>query len=205
MMLDVYIEGKRIRFINSYAPVTRSDTNSFFKDLYQHLLEPLPHVLLGVFNSAVDSQRDVRGPGQGGSTYHAKELVKILRHLSLTEVWDEVCVQRVRDRILESLENVRSLTPHVWDTLKEGWKKLLKEEGRDRKRRLSARMGEILRRMRIVNEAESLTSCTREYLETLQATYTHLLQLKTQRPAKDPGPPDSSTDPGLRTCTGMVA
>ncbi|KAH6945318.1 hypothetical protein HPB50_007872 [Hyalomma asiaticum] len=250
IMLDVYIEGKRVRFINLYAPVTRSDTNSFFKDLHQFLLEPLPHVLLGDFNCVVDSQRDVRGPGQGSSTYQAKELVKILRHLSLTHVWvhlhndhfgptrlsktsasridrtylpdcllasvvecevvdlpgnlsgksdhlplattvrgspgfsnrnlgwrldpsllhDEVCVQRVRDSIRESLENVPSLTPHVWDTLKEGWKKLLQEEGRDRKRRLSAQMGEILRRMRIVKEAESLTSCTREYLETLQVT-----------------------------------
>ncbi|KAH6940854.1 hypothetical protein HPB50_009081 [Hyalomma asiaticum] len=278
IMLDVYIEGKRVRFINLYAPVTRSDTNSFFKDLHQLLLEPLPHVLLGDFNCVVDSQRDVRGPGQGSSTYQAKELVKILRHLSLTDVWvhlhndhfgptrlsktsasridrtylpdyllasvvecevvdlpgnlsgksdhlplattvrgspgfssrnlgwrldpsllhDEVCVQRVRDKIRESLENVPSLTPHVWDTLKEGWKKLLQEEGRDRKRRLSAQMGEILRRMRIVKEAESLTSCTREYLETLQVTYSHLLQLKTRRPAKEPDPPDSSTDPGSR-------
>ncbi|KAH6933864.1 hypothetical protein HPB50_018619 [Hyalomma asiaticum] len=278
IMLDVYIEGKRVRFINLYAPVTRSDTNSFFKDLHQLLLEPLPHVLLSDFNCVVDSQRDVRGPGQGSSTYQAKELVKILRHLSLTDVWvhlhndhfgptrlsktsasridrtylpdyllasvvecevvdlpgnlsgksdhlplattvrgspgfssrnlgwrldpsqlhDEVCVQRVRGSIQESLENVPSLTPHVWDTLKEGWKMLLQEEGRDRKRRLSAQMGEILRRMRIVKEAESLTSCTREYLETLQVTYTHLLQLKTRRPAKEPDPPDSSTDPGSR-------
>ncbi|KAH6933681.1 hypothetical protein HPB50_017519 [Hyalomma asiaticum] len=241
-MFDVYIEGKRVHFISLYAPVTRSDTNSFLKDLHELLLEPLLHVLLGDFNCVVDSQRDCQGPGQGSSTYQAKELVKILRHLSLTDVWvhlpndhfgptrlsktgasridrtylpdyllasvlecevvdlpgnlsgksdhlplattvrgspgfsshnlgwrhdpsllhDEVCVQRVRDRIRESLENVPSFTPHVWDILKEGWKKLLQEEGRDRKRRLSAQMGEILRRMRIVKEAESLTSCTRE-------------------------------------------
>ncbi|KAH6937097.1 hypothetical protein HPB50_025533 [Hyalomma asiaticum] len=273
IMLDVYIEGKRVRFINLYAPL---------RDLHQLLLEPLPHVLLGDFNCVVDSQRDVRGPGQGSSTYQAKELVKVLRHLSLTDVWvhlhndhfgptrlsktsasridrtylpdyllasvvecevvdlpgnlsgksdhlplattvrgspgfsshnlgwrldpsllhDEVCVQRVRDRIRESLENVPSLTPHVWDTLKERWKKLLQEEGRDRKRRLSAQMGEILRRMRIVKEAESLTSCTREYLETLQVTYTHLLQLKTRRPGKEPDPPGSSTDPGSRDVYG---
>ncbi|KAH6932863.1 hypothetical protein HPB50_010423 [Hyalomma asiaticum] len=63
IMLDIYIEGKRVRFVNLYAPVTRSDTNSFFKDLHQLLLEPLPHVLLGDFNCVVDSQRDVRGPG----------------------------------------------------------------------------------------------------------------------------------------------
>ncbi|KAH6925907.1 hypothetical protein HPB50_011836 [Hyalomma asiaticum] len=73
IMLDVYIEGRHEQF--------------FFKDLHHLLLEPLPHVLLGDFNCVVDSQRDVRGPGQGGSTYQAKELVKILRHLSLTDVW----------------------------------------------------------------------------------------------------------------------
>ncbi|KAH6924184.1 hypothetical protein HPB50_013465 [Hyalomma asiaticum] len=223
-----------------------------------------------------------RGPGQGGSTYQAKELVKILRHLSLTDVWvhlhndrfgptrlsktsasridrtylpdyllasvvecevvdlpgnlsgksdhlplattmrgspvfsnrnlgwrldpsllhDEDGVQRVRNRIRESLENVPSLTSHVRDTLREGWKKLLQEEDRNRKRRLSAQMGEHLRRMRIVKEAESLTSCSREYLETLQAIYTHILQLKTRRPAKEPDPPDSSTDSGLRDVYG---
>ncbi|KAH6920457.1 hypothetical protein HPB50_028555 [Hyalomma asiaticum] len=64
IMPDVYIEGKKVRSINSYAPVTRSDTNSFFKDLHQLLLERLPHVLLGDFNCVVDSQRDVRGPGR---------------------------------------------------------------------------------------------------------------------------------------------
>ncbi|KAH6942586.1 hypothetical protein HPB50_008243 [Hyalomma asiaticum] len=43
--------------------------------------------LLGDFNCVLDSQRDVRGPGQGGSTYHSKELSKRLRHLSLTDAW----------------------------------------------------------------------------------------------------------------------
>ncbi|KAH6919877.1 hypothetical protein HPB50_029134 [Hyalomma asiaticum] len=285
IMLDVYIEGRRVRFVDLYAPLTRSDTKSFSEDLGQLLLEPLPHVLLGDFNCVMDSQRYVSGPGQSGSTYQAKELVKILRHLSLTDVWvhlhndhfgptrlsktsasriartylpdyllisvvecevvdlpgnlsgksdqlplattvrgspgfssrnlgwrldpsllhDEVCVQCVRDGIRESLENVPSLTPHVWDKPKEGWKKLLQEEGRDRKRRLSAQMGEILRRMPIVKEAESLISCTREYLETLQATYTQLLQLKTRRRAKEPDPPDSSTDPGSRDVYGNGA
>ncbi|KAH6920338.1 hypothetical protein HPB50_028675 [Hyalomma asiaticum] len=137
----------------------------------------------------------VRGSPGFSSRYLGWRLDPSLLH-------DEVCVQRVRDRIRESLDNVPSLTPHVWDTLKEGCKKLLQEEGRDRKRRLSAQMGEILRRTRIVKEAESLTPCTREYLETLQATYTHLLQLKTGRPAKKPYPPDSSTDPGSRDVYG---
>ncbi|KAH7967944.1 hypothetical protein HPB52_004215 [Rhipicephalus sanguineus] len=230
LMLDVYIDGKKVRFVNLYAPVTRSNTNAFYKELHELLLEPLPHVLPGDFNCVVDSQRDVRGPGRGGSTYQAKELVKTLRHLNLTDTWvhlhgdhfaptrtskttasridrtylpdyllpavvscevlalpndlvgksdhlplattvrgspgprncniswrldptllqDEECVQRVRDRILESLGNAPQITPHAWDSLKESWKRLLQEEGRARKRRLSAQMDEILRRMRII-------------------------------------------------------
>ncbi|KAH7935062.1 hypothetical protein HPB52_003627 [Rhipicephalus sanguineus] len=86
-MLDTYVDGKRVRFTNVYAPVTRADTNSFFKELHASLAEPLPHVILGDFNCVVDSMRDIRGPGRGGSTYHAKELVKILRHLRLTDAW----------------------------------------------------------------------------------------------------------------------
>ncbi|KAH7961438.1 hypothetical protein HPB52_009056 [Rhipicephalus sanguineus] len=85
LFLDIYINGKRIRFAKLYAPATRSDTNSFFRDVHQLLLEPLPHVLLGDINCVVDSQRDVRGPGHGRSTYHAKVLVKTLRHLNLSD------------------------------------------------------------------------------------------------------------------------
>lgn len=74
IMVDVYVNQKKIRFVNVYAPVQRSDTNGFFKDLHPLLLEPLPHVLVGDFNCVVDSRRDRRGPGQCGSTYQAKEL-----------------------------------------------------------------------------------------------------------------------------------
>ncbi|KAH7943993.1 hypothetical protein HPB52_014170 [Rhipicephalus sanguineus] len=54
-----------------------TNTNNFFQDLHQSLSEPLPHVLLGDFNCVIDSQRDVRGPGRGRSTYQAKETVKV--------------------------------------------------------------------------------------------------------------------------------
>ncbi|KAH7963790.1 hypothetical protein HPB52_022900 [Rhipicephalus sanguineus] len=57
LMLHTYINGKRVPFVNLYAPVTRSDTNTFFKELHQLLLELLPHVLLGDFNCVVSSQR----------------------------------------------------------------------------------------------------------------------------------------------------
>ncbi|KAH7973261.1 hypothetical protein HPB52_023326 [Rhipicephalus sanguineus] len=87
LFLDVLLDGRRFRFVNVYAPATRSDTNHYFRELHDSLQEPVPYVLLGDFNCVVDSVRDVRGPGRGGSTYHARELVKLLRHLQLTDAW----------------------------------------------------------------------------------------------------------------------
>ncbi|KAH8009880.1 hypothetical protein HPB51_021678 [Rhipicephalus microplus] len=87
LMLDAYINGWRVRFVYIYAPVTRTDTNAFFRGLHDNLQEPLPHVLLGDFNCVVDSTRDIRGPGRGKSTFNAKELVRIRRHLSFTDAW----------------------------------------------------------------------------------------------------------------------
>ncbi|KAH7963875.1 hypothetical protein HPB52_023748 [Rhipicephalus sanguineus] len=264
LMLDVYTDGKRVRFVNLYAPVTRSDTNSFYKELHKLLLGPLPHVLLGHFHCVVDSQRDVKGPGRGESTYHAKEFLKTLRHLKLTDAWvhlhsdpfvptrtsktmasridrtslpdyllpsvvawealvlpnnlagksehlplattvigcpgprncnlswrldptllqDKDCAQGLRDCIQESLGNAPQRNPHTWDSLKEVWKTLLQKEGRARKRRVSAQMDEILYRMPIIRGAESLTSCTRDYLDSLEVTYTRLLRRYTRRPTK---------------------
>ncbi|XP_075732763.1 uncharacterized protein LOC142775305 [Rhipicephalus microplus] len=86
-MLDLYISERRIRFVNAYAPATRKNTNTFFQQLHDLLSEPVPHVLLGDFNCVKDSQCDVRGPGRGGSTYYARELVKTLRHLRLSDAW----------------------------------------------------------------------------------------------------------------------
>ncbi|KAH7963786.1 hypothetical protein HPB52_022896 [Rhipicephalus sanguineus] len=212
LMLDMYVNGKRVRFVNSYAPVTRSDTNTFFKELHQLLLEPLAHVLLGDFNCVVNSHRDVRGPGQGKSTYHAKVLVKILvlpsdlagksddvplvttlrgspGPRSGNSGWridpnlpqDEDSVERVRDRLRESLENAPPVTPLAWDRLKEKWKSIIQEEGKAWKSRLTAQLNEILRRMKIIRGAE-LVQSTRDYLDTLEVSYTRLLRRKTRRP-----------------------
>ncbi|XP_049275468.1 uncharacterized protein LOC125759968 [Rhipicephalus sanguineus] len=244
LMLDIYVNGKRFRFVNVYAPVTRTNTNNVFQDLHQTLSEPIPHVLLGDFNCVIDSQRDVRGPGRGRSTYQAKELVKILRHLCLTDVllhvhgdlfvptrssqisasridranlpdfllpsvaacevlspsadlagrsdhlplattlsgfpghcsdgqgWrldsaplqDDDSIKRIRERLQESVANAPDMSPLSWETLKEEWRRILQEEGRARKRRITATMNEILRRIRIVKGAESLTACTRSYV-----------------------------------------
>ncbi|KAH7982034.1 hypothetical protein HPB52_002683 [Rhipicephalus sanguineus] len=79
------------------------------------------------------------------------------------------------------------MTPLVWDTLKEAWKSILQEEGRARKRRLTDQMNELLRRMRIVRGAETLTACTRDYLDCLVASYARLLKKKTRKPVKAAG------------------
>ncbi|KAH7968910.1 hypothetical protein HPB52_012515 [Rhipicephalus sanguineus] len=286
LMLDMYVNGKRFRFVNVYAPVTRTNTNNFFQDLHQSLSEPLPHVLLGDFNCVIDSQRDVRGPGRGRSTYQAKELVKVLRHLCLTDVWlhvhgdlfvptrssqisastidrtylpdfllpsvaayevlspsadlagrsdhlplattlsgfpgpcsdgqgwrldsallqDDDSIERTRERLQESVANAPDMTPLSWEALKEEWRRILQEEGRARKRRITTKMKEILRRIRIVKGAESLTPCTRSYLNSLEVEYAHLLQWRALRPPKERDKPANPivADPNEANGNGSV-
>ncbi|KAH7939823.1 hypothetical protein HPB52_017921 [Rhipicephalus sanguineus] len=204
---------------------------------------------------------------KAGPTYRAKELVKVLRHLKLTDVWlhvhndlfaprrtsrttasridraylpyyllpsvaecevlalpstlagwtdhfpltirlrgsagpcndnlewrldptlleDEISVERIKDRLRETLRYASPMTPQVWDTMKEAWKSILQEEGRARKRRLTDQMNELLRRMRIVRGAETLTACTRNYLDCLEASYARLLKKKTRKPVEAAG------------------
>ncbi|KAL1415283.1 hypothetical protein MTO96_029553 [Rhipicephalus appendiculatus] len=100
---------------------------------------------------------------------------------------DETCVERIRDRLRESLRNAFPMTPQVWDDLKTAWRTILQEHGRARKRRLTAQMNELLRRMRISRGADSLTACTRGYLDSLKASYTRLLKLSTRRPVRAHG------------------
>ncbi|KAH7976368.1 hypothetical protein HPB52_012805 [Rhipicephalus sanguineus] len=243
LMLDIYVNGKRFRFVNVYAPVTRTNTNNFFQDLHQSLSEPLPHVLLGDLNCVIDSQRDVRGSGRGRSTYQAKELIKCSAliplpanrrwfaplngvvphllpscnlsshgqigrsdHLPLATTlsgfpgpcrdgqgWrldsallqDDDSIKRIRERLQESVANAPDMTPLSWETLKEEWRRILQEEGRARKRRITAKMNEILRRIRIVKGAESLTACTRSYVNSLEVEYARLLQRRARRPPKE--------------------
>ncbi|KAH7973241.1 hypothetical protein HPB52_023199 [Rhipicephalus sanguineus] len=278
-MLDTYVDGRRVRFTNVYAPVTRADTNSFFKEVHASLAEPLPHVILGDFNCVVDSMRDIRGPGRGGSTYHAKELVKILRHLRLTDAWvhlhddtfgatrssrttasridrvyipdlflpsivacevlalsdvlarktdhapvlttvrgapgpragdtrwrldpallaDDTCVPILQDLIAGTLREAPQVTPEVWDYLKDTWRGLLQQEGRKRKRRITREMNELLRRKRIIESADNLTACTRDYLSTLEIQHGRLLQELTRRPRSTV---EGTTEVDLREVNG---
>ncbi|KAH7964193.1 hypothetical protein HPB51_027569 [Rhipicephalus microplus] len=66
-------------------------------------------------------------------------------------------------------------------SLKKEWKGFLQSEGSNRKRRLTAQKAEVLRRMRIVQGAETLTSCTRDYLAYLEVEYKRPLQERTRK------------------------
>ncbi|KAL1415243.1 hypothetical protein MTO96_029513 [Rhipicephalus appendiculatus] len=97
---------------------------------------------------------------------------------------DEDSVQQIGRRLRESLENDLPITPQRWDSLKEEWRTTLQEEGKARKRRLTAQLNGTLRRIRIIRRAEALTTCTSDYLDALETTYARLLSLKTRRPGK---------------------
>lgn len=84
---DMWINDQKIRFTNFYAPVDRSLANDFFRGARSFLLNSAPCVLLRDFNCVFDSIRDVRGPSQGQSTYHLKELQKICGKLKLVDAW----------------------------------------------------------------------------------------------------------------------
>lgn len=51
------------------------------------MLEPREYIILGDFNCVLDSNRDIRGPGQGGSTYNSKELKKLLLQNKMSDAW----------------------------------------------------------------------------------------------------------------------
>lgn len=254
LILDIFIDGRKVRLVNVYAPTTRTETNTFFRELGESLQAPLPHVVLGDFNCVVDTTRDIRGPGRGGSAYHAKDLVRLLRRLRLSDAWvlqhdnafgptrmsrttasrldraylpdlllpsleacevlplppalagisdhvplvttvrgkpgpspanaswrldpallnDPVSTPLMQQRIEATIRATPRVTPAVWDDLKATWKAHLQQEGRARKKRITAQMNELLRRMRIVQNAECLTSCTRDYLAALKVQHARL-------------------------------
>ncbi|KAL1476520.1 hypothetical protein MTO96_036445 [Rhipicephalus appendiculatus] len=88
--------------------------------------------------------------------------------------------QRIKTRLEETITATPRVTPAAWDSLKAVWKTLLQQEGSARKRRITTKMNELLRRMRIVQSAEVLTTCTRDYLDSLQIQYDRLLRETTR-------------------------
>nr|XP_037289468.1 uncharacterized protein LOC119183117 [Rhipicephalus microplus] len=88
---------------------------------------------------------------------------------------DEISTESIRERLRASVANAPEVTLDSWDALKAEWRRILQEEGKARKRRTTARLNEILRRIRIIREADTLTTCTRGYLNTLEVESTRLL------------------------------
>ncbi|KAL1442453.1 hypothetical protein MTO96_046409 [Rhipicephalus appendiculatus] len=93
---------------------------------------------------------------------------------------DEECVARIKTSLEESLTASPHVTPAAWDELKATWRSLLQQEGRARKKRTTARLNELLRRMRIIQSADALTSCTRDYLDSLRVQHDRLLRESTR-------------------------
>ncbi|KAL1415254.1 hypothetical protein MTO96_029524 [Rhipicephalus appendiculatus] len=238
IMVDIYTDGRKIRFVNVYAP--------------------------------------------GRSTYHARELVKILRHLRLTDVWvhvhddafgptrvsrttasridrayvpdfllssvvscevlavpntlagktdhaplvttkrgtpgprsgntgwrmdpailkDDTSTSKIKNQLEETIRAISGVTPETWDSLKAAWRALLQKEGSERKRRISNQMNELQRRMRIIQGADALTACTRDYLDSLQEQHDRLLQEKTRRPSAARAPSGDASEVDLREVSG---
>ncbi|KAH8024685.1 hypothetical protein HPB51_000516 [Rhipicephalus microplus] len=69
------------------SPAIASLINGTVVTLGEYLLAPLPHVVLGDFNCVVDTVRDIREQVCGGSAYRAKELIKVLECLRLSDAW----------------------------------------------------------------------------------------------------------------------
>ncbi|KAH8030667.1 hypothetical protein HPB51_010663 [Rhipicephalus microplus] len=101
--------------------------------------------------------------------------------LDPTLLQDKTSLQNIISFLETSVQKAPSITPDVWESLKREWKGFLQSKGRNRKRRLTAQMAEVLRTMRIVKGTEPLTSCTRDYLASLEVKYKRLLQERTRK------------------------
>ncbi|KAL1418567.1 hypothetical protein MTO96_005602 [Rhipicephalus appendiculatus] len=115
---------------------------------------------------------------------------------------DDDSIERIRERLRASVANASDMTPHSWDALKEEWRKILQEEGRARKRRLTAKMNETLRRIRIVKGAETLTACMQGYLNSLEVEYARLLQQRALRPRREGDKRANPTEADLNEVNG---
>ncbi|XP_077491559.1 uncharacterized protein LOC144102133 [Amblyomma americanum] len=89
--------------------------------LTSRLLESAQHVLLGDFICVLDTLRDIPGPSQGASNYHAKELGDLVRQLHLTDALVELhgdlfVATRARGRSARRIDRVylpAAIVPHL--------------------------------------------------------------------------------------------
>ncbi|KAH7963788.1 hypothetical protein HPB52_022898 [Rhipicephalus sanguineus] len=174
-------------------------------DLHDCQLEPVPHVLLGDFNCVVDSTRDVRDEGDQPTTPKGSPGTRTSSttwRLDPALLKDDTRRQNIENILKESIRAAPPVTPGEWDRLKAAWKALLQEEGRARKRRITKEMNELLRRIRIIQNADSLTACTTAYLASLQSRFNRLLQDNTQRPGQTQGQLGETMEVDLRELSG---
>ncbi|KAL1469968.1 hypothetical protein MTO96_040757 [Rhipicephalus appendiculatus] len=115
---------------------------------------------------------------------------------------DDTSTQRIRTRLEETITATPRVTPAAWDSLKAAWKTLLQQEGSVRKRRITTKMNELLLRMRIVQSAEVLTACTRDYLDSLQVQYDRLLRETTRETRAARTTPGEPPEADLRVVSG---
>lgn len=111
LSVDLFLDGRRTRFVTVNAPVTRRLTNGFFRSIASHFLDDVPHVLLGDFNCVLDTWRDLTVPGHGASNYYAKELSKHVRRLHLEDAWvvphgDQFAATRARGQSATRIDRV---------------------------------------------------------------------------------------------------
>ncbi|KAG0427597.1 hypothetical protein HPB47_025366 [Ixodes persulcatus] len=84
---DFFFGERKFRLGTVYAPTVSTFQHDYFRSLDVHLLDAGPCFLVGDFNCVLDSNTDVRGPGQGRSTWSAHELRRLVRHFDLVDGW----------------------------------------------------------------------------------------------------------------------
>ncbi|KAL1415266.1 hypothetical protein MTO96_029536 [Rhipicephalus appendiculatus] len=115
---------------------------------------------------------------------------------------DDTSTQSVKTRLEETIRATPRVTPAAWDSLKAAWKTLLQQEGSARKKRITTKKNELLRRMRIVQSAEVLTACTRDYLHSLRVQYDKRLWETTRETRAARATPGEPPEVDLREVSG---
>lgn len=79
--------GTCFRIVNICALAKASALNNFFRNLGPYLLHSGSTTLCGDFHCILDSDRNVRGPGQGRPIRNAAELGHLVRGFQLVYAW----------------------------------------------------------------------------------------------------------------------
>lgn len=102
----------------------------------------------------------------------------------------EAC-QVIKEKLSRNIATSSEST--AWDDLKEQWKDILIEAGKERKKRITQNLNEISRRIRIIERGGELTFCTQEYLSDLHTRYQNYIRELKQGTCSTPLSPDHQT------------